>query len=54
MEDAAKDERGSVGTRYLLGAFCSATDGVAWQILSESGVTPEKLSQAIIEASSSI
>ncbi len=50
-EDAVKDQRGSVGTRYLLGAFCAAKNGVAWQILGEAGVTPEKLTQAISEAS---
>lgn len=51
-EDAARDERGSVGTRYLLGAFPAVQDGVAWRILSESGITPEILSQAILEAAS--
>lgn len=53
VEDAARDERGSVGTRYLLGAFCASKEGVAWQILIEAGVSPEKLAQAIVEASSS-
>lgn len=51
-QDAAKDHCGSVGTRYLLGAFCSLKEGVVWQILNESGVNPEKLSQAITDANS--
>ena len=52
-EDAAKEARASVSTRYLLGAFCAVKDGVAWRILNESGITPQKLEQAIIDASHS-